>query len=184
MASATFCLIQALLGIGASSRQEGGHEEHREQRSSHKGQYPRSAEQEWQHDEACDGVLEQNVAIPDENEMGCADEHEESQPPDEQCRTAGIGRQVIVLDGKAYSEKEREQRERFQIDADHQYRIKRAIEPGPVTSSGRNCSKIETRNTVATLIAMTPNRAMPRTMSIAAMRSEGAIGPAVAPAGR
>jgi hypothetical protein len=32
---------------------------------------------------------------------------------------------------------------------------------------------------VTTLIAMTPNRAMPRTMSIAAMRSEGAIGPAL-----
>src|SRR5437899_3111314 len=31
---------------------------------------------------------------------------------------------------------------------------------------------------VVTLIAMTPNRAMPRTISIAAMRSEGAIGPA------
>src|SRR5258708_10108801 len=31
---------------------------------------------------------------------------------------------------------------------------------------------------VATLIAMTPNRAMPRTISIGAMRSEGAIGPA------
>src|SRR5947207_2014242 len=30
---------------------------------------------------------------------------------------------------------------------------------------------------VATLIAMTPNRAIPRTASMAAMRSEGAIGP-------
>ena len=30
--------------------------------------------------------------------------------------------------------KQREQRERFQIDAGHQYRIKRAIEPRPVTS--------------------------------------------------
>src|SRR5947209_3193508 len=30
---------------------------------------------------------------------------------------------------------------------------------------------------VATFIAMTPNRATPRTVSIAAMRSEGAIGP-------
>src|SRR4029077_17648883 len=77
---------------------------------------------------------EQDVAIPDENEMGCADEHEESQPPHEQCRTARIRRQVIVLNSKAYAEKEREQRERFQIDADHQYRIKRAIEPGSVTS--------------------------------------------------
>src|SRR5258708_7597523 len=30
---------------------------------------------------------------------------------------------------------------------------------------------------VVTLIAMTPNRAIPRTVSMAAMRSEGAIGP-------
>src|SRR5450631_3003243 len=37
---------------------------------------------------------------------------------------------------------------------------------------------METRNMVTTLMAMTPNRAMPRTMSIEAIRSEGAIGPA------
>src|SRR5450631_4326039 len=38
---------------------------------------------------------------------------------------------------------------------------------------------METRNMVTTLMAMTPNRAMPRTMSIEAMRSDGAIGPAL-----
>src|SRR5216684_9071287 len=66
--------------------------------------------------------------------MGCANEHKERQPPDEQRSTGGIRRQVIVLNGKAYSKKQREQRERFQIDAGHQYRIKRAIEPSPVIS--------------------------------------------------
>src|SRR4051812_29812662 len=48
--------------------------------------------------------------------------------------------------------------------------------------AGRNRSKIEARKTVATLIAITPKRAMPRTISIAAMRSDGAIGPARAAA--
>ena len=40
---------------------------------------------------------------------------------------------MIVLDGKAYAKKEREEREGFQIDADHQYPIERAIEWRAVT---------------------------------------------------
>ena len=112
-------------------RQVGRHEEQREQRSSHQSQHSQSAEQERQYDEARDGVLEQDVAIPDENKMGGANQHKERQPPDEQHRAAGIRRQVIVLNGKAHAKKQGEQRERLQIDAGHQYRIKRAIEPGP-----------------------------------------------------
>jgi hypothetical protein len=37
-------------------------------------------------------------------------------------------------------------------------------------------AKIETRNSVVTLIAITSNRAMPRMMSIATMRLAGAMG--------
>jgi hypothetical protein len=39
---------------------------------------------------------------------------------------------MIVLDSKAYSKKEGEQCERFQINAGHQYPLERAIEPSPV----------------------------------------------------
>jgi hypothetical protein len=122
-------------------RQIGRHEEHREQRPSHKGQCAKPTEQEWQHDEARDGVLEKDVAIPDENKMGGTDEHEECQSPDEQYVTARTRRQVLVLNGKAHSKKEGEQRERLQIDASHQYRIKRAIELGAVTSIGQETLK-------------------------------------------
>jgi hypothetical protein len=40
----------------------------------------------------------------------------------------------------------------------------------------RNCSKIETRNSEVTLIAITPNSAMPRSTSMASIRSKGFIG--------
>src|SRR5229473_4034397 len=41
---------------------------------------------------------------------------------------------------------------------------------------GRNCSKIETRNSVAVLMISTMNSAMPRSMSMVPMRSDGSIG--------
>ncbi len=40
----------------------------------------------------------------------------------------------------------------------------------------RNCSKIETRNSMTTLMARTPSRAMPRSTSMASIRSLGLIG--------
>ena len=41
----------------------------------------------------------------------------------------------------------------------------------------RNCSKIETRNMVTTLIATTPSKARPRSTSMASIRSAGAYRP-------
>ena len=64
--------------------------------------------------------------------MDEADEHEERQPPDEQRRAAGVGRQMIVLDREADAEQQREKREGLQVDADHQDRIERAIQPAVV----------------------------------------------------
>src|SRR5258708_35835809 len=66
--------------------------------------------------------------------MSGANEHKERQAPDEQYSAAGTCRQMIEMDGKADAKKEREKRKRFQIDAGHQYPIKRTIEPRPVTS--------------------------------------------------
>jgi len=55
----------------------------------------------WQqrhHDKACDGVLEENVAIPNEEEMDGTDKHQECQSADEQRDALRIGRQMVVLD--------------------------------------------------------------------------------------
>jgi hypothetical protein len=45
-----------------------------------------------------------------------------------------------------------------------------------VFATGKNSSKIETRNSLTTLIASTPNKAMPRRISMALMRSPGLTG--------
>src|SRR5471032_1824675 len=41
---------------------------------------------------------------------------------------------------------------------------------------GKNCAKIETRNTVTMFMASTPNKAMPRSTSMASIRSDGPTG--------
>jgi hypothetical protein len=47
-----------------------------------------------------------------------------------------------------------------------------------VLGTGKNSSKKETRNSLTTLIASTPNKAMPRRISMASMRSPGLTGAA------
>jgi hypothetical protein len=49
-----------------------------------------------------------------------------------------------------------------------------SVEEGP--ASGRNCSKIETRNSVTALMASTMNSAIPRSTSIATVRSAALAG--------
>ena len=58
-------------------RQEGGYDEHHKQRGAGNGRQPRWAEQKRQHDKSRDRVLEENVAVPDQDEMGGADEQKE-----------------------------------------------------------------------------------------------------------
>src|SRR4029079_11572555 len=55
------------------------------------------------------------------------DEHQECQSPNEQRDALRMARQMVVLDRKPYSKEEREQREGFEVDGNHQKRVQRSV---------------------------------------------------------
>jgi hypothetical protein len=77
---------------GGDRRQEWRCDEYREQGKASSGRQSQRSKEQSHHDEACNGILEENVAIPNEEEMGATDKHQERQSPNEQRHALRVGR--------------------------------------------------------------------------------------------
>jgi hypothetical protein len=81
-----------------------------------------------------------------------------------------------MRDGQADPEQRQEQAMGLQLNGHRQEGLDGAVKRSCVVATGKNSSKLETRNSFTTLIASTPNRAMPLRTSMASMRSLGLTG--------
>ncbi|KRP99947.1 hypothetical protein AOQ72_12390 [Bradyrhizobium yuanmingense] len=82
----------------------------------------------------------------------------------------------MELDGEADAEQQREQRKRLGVEATLSTAATERSSGLAGSASGKNDAKMETRNMVTMFMASTPNRAKPRSTSIASSRSDGFTG--------
>jgi hypothetical protein len=118
------------VGKGDDGWQQGHGEEEREARRGGERERPGWCEQKRQDDQAGQGVLRQDVAVPDQEEMDETEGQQDEQAPQQEDQPSRMAAQPFELDRKADTEQQGKDRERLEVDEGLEERIDPGIRPG------------------------------------------------------